>query len=57
MVTVSQALDRIRWKCRTSESHSIREAENKKEFDIPGKNYVLWKPTAEMVVKKREIKF
>ena len=40
--TVSQARDGTRWKCRTRDSHSIREAENKKEFDIPERNYVLW---------------
>ena len=42
VVTVSQARDGIPWKCRTRESHSIRETENKKEFDIPEGNYVLW---------------
>ena len=26
----------------STESHSIREAENEKEFDIPERNYVLW---------------
>ena len=43
MVTVSQARDAdgIRWKCPTRESHSIREAENKKEFDISERSYVL----------------
>ena len=60
MVKESQAWDTssIRWKCRTRESYSIREAANKNEFDIPERNDVLWNlATAEMVVKKREIKF
>ena len=44
VVTVSQArdADSLCWKCRTRESHSIQEAENKKEFDISERNYVLW---------------
>ena len=42
VVTVSQARDSICWKCRTRESHSIREAENKKEFDIPERNYIYY---------------
>ena len=58
VVTVSQAWDGIPWKSRTRESRSNREAENKKEFDIPEGNYVfIMEPTAEMAVKKREIKF